>query len=386
MKKQRFAAIVLAVTLGTAPLTGSAKENHVCPSMDNLDQVVPMCRLYNPNSGEHFYTSSEAEQNHLVSVGWKDEQYGWLCADAKRTPVYRLYNPNAGDHHYTTDAKERKALIQIGWNDEGIGWYATNKNDGVPIYRQYNPNAKTGSHNFTGDVEEVKHLVKAGWKDEGIAFYAPSLTKAKEKHQKVTTDVKNDLMVHKSSIYQGSSDCRDKLASQKEAIQNALSSIDSQAKNLTDQKTTDSSTLAQKTQDNNHTKQNKTNAQQKKYDLERDPILQIGNVTELLEQKRQALSRTEQRQTDLAIAVEQAKTNYNPYQEQYEMQMAGFFYHVTHDIAYLRPYQSTEKGAALYDKNNELMQYTHFGEESDATSLSNLRLSLEMLKDGALMQ
>ena len=36
-----------------------------------------MYRLYNPNSGEHFYTSSEAERDSLISVGWDYEGEGW---------------------------------------------------------------------------------------------------------------------------------------------------------------------------------------------------------------------------------------------------------------------------------------------------------------------
>lgn len=29
-----------------------------------------MYRMYNPNSGEHFYTADGNERNHLTSVGW----------------------------------------------------------------------------------------------------------------------------------------------------------------------------------------------------------------------------------------------------------------------------------------------------------------------------
>ena len=29
------------------------------------------------DSGEHFYTSSEGERNHLISLGWNDEGIGW---------------------------------------------------------------------------------------------------------------------------------------------------------------------------------------------------------------------------------------------------------------------------------------------------------------------
>ncbi|WP_288338896.1 hypothetical protein [uncultured Allobaculum sp.] len=80
-----------------------------------------MYRLYNPNSGEHFYTAGTREQNYLLSVGWKDEGIGWIAPLSSQHPVYRLYNANAGDHHCTMDARERDQLIKFGWKDEGIG-------------------------------------------------------------------------------------------------------------------------------------------------------------------------------------------------------------------------------------------------------------------------
>ena len=60
--------------------------------------------------------------------------------------------------------------MKLGWKYEGIGWYSdTNKS--VPLYRQYNPNAKSGSHNYTTNKAENDMLVNAGWKAEGVAWY-----------------------------------------------------------------------------------------------------------------------------------------------------------------------------------------------------------------------
>ncbi len=131
-----------------------------------------MFRLYNPNSGEHFYTKDAAEKAALIAFGWKDEEIGWYAPVTSKTPVYRLYNQNAGDHHYTKDVKEKDALVALGWKDEGIGWYSVdNENDGAPLLRSYNPNATTGSHNYTLSTEEHDHLVSLGWKDEGTAWH-----------------------------------------------------------------------------------------------------------------------------------------------------------------------------------------------------------------------
>ena len=90
----------------------------------STDGSVSMYRLYNPNSGEHFYTSDAGERSFLVSIGWNDEGIGWYAPASSSTPVYRLYNQNGGEHHYTTSLSERNYLISIGWNDEGIGWYS----------------------------------------------------------------------------------------------------------------------------------------------------------------------------------------------------------------------------------------------------------------------
>lgn len=154
------------------PDDSSQKPSDQKPS-DSSSQTakkVQMHRLYNPNSGEHFYTADKNEKDHLVAVGWKYEGEGWKAPDQSKTPVYRLYNANAGDHHYTLDANEKDYLVKVGWKYEGIGWYSDDAKS-VPLYRQYNPNAKAGSHNYTTNKAENDSLVKLGWKAEGIGWY-----------------------------------------------------------------------------------------------------------------------------------------------------------------------------------------------------------------------
>jgi hypothetical protein len=126
-----------------------------------------MQRLYNPNSGEHFYTAKTAEKDNLITAGWTYEGTGWVAPDSG-APVYRLYNPNAGDHFYTLSAFERDSLVKVGWNDEGIGWYSGGS---IALQRAYNPNVSAGSHNYTTSTFEQENLVKVGWRDEGTAWY-----------------------------------------------------------------------------------------------------------------------------------------------------------------------------------------------------------------------
>ena len=96
------------------------------------DDPISMYRLYNPNSGEHFYTASSAERDWLSSVGWSYEGVGWYSDDERGVPLYRQFNPNvdpaaptnnSGSHNYTKSKDENDWLVSLGWNEEGIGWY-----------------------------------------------------------------------------------------------------------------------------------------------------------------------------------------------------------------------------------------------------------------------
>ncbi|MDE5757475.1 MAG: leucine-rich repeat domain-containing protein, partial [Allobaculum sp.] len=139
--------------------------------LPNTPNNGEMYRLYNPNSGEHFYTRNSNEKNQLSSIGWKYEGVAWYSPQSSNTPVYRLYNENSSDHHYTTDPNEKDNLVRSGWKDEGISWYSDDQKR-VALYRVYNPNSKqAGSHHYTIDSNERNTLVSRGWKDEGIAWY-----------------------------------------------------------------------------------------------------------------------------------------------------------------------------------------------------------------------
>lgn len=159
-----IAALLIAMSLA---LVGGA-----VPSAYAFDMgAVEMYRLYNPNSGEHFYTADSKERDSLARAGWRYEGVGWIAPSNSKTPVYRLYNPYAGDHHYTTSSFEKSSLVATGWRDEGIGWYSSESNRNYPLYRQYNPNARTGTHNYTLSMEENTSLVRSGWRAEGIGWY-----------------------------------------------------------------------------------------------------------------------------------------------------------------------------------------------------------------------
>ncbi len=134
------------------------------------DDAKAMYRMYNPNSGEHFYTAEVSERDTLIQAGWNYEGVGWM-APQQGSPVYRLYNANGGEHHYTLDENEKNSLVSIGWNDEGIGWQSDTAK-AVPLFREYNPNAFANNHNYTADKKEHEWLLSLGWNDEGVGWHA----------------------------------------------------------------------------------------------------------------------------------------------------------------------------------------------------------------------
>ena len=174
----RYPGTATITIKGTGNYSGTIKETFRIVDSSDDDSYsysdrgnVSMFRLYNPNSGEHFYTGDAAEALNTVDHGWTFEGIAWNAPKKSNTPIYRLYNRNAGDHFYTASQSERNRLKALGWKYEGIGWYAEDSNK-VPVYREYNPNAIAGAHNYTTDRTEHNYLIRHGWKDEGIAWYA----------------------------------------------------------------------------------------------------------------------------------------------------------------------------------------------------------------------
>lgn len=151
--------------------TGSVSGTSGNVDMDywyNSDGTM-MLRVYNPNSGEHFFTSDIDECLNLTSLGWNYEGIAWTLP-TEGDPVYRLYNANGGEHLYTLSSSERDTLVSKGWIYEGISWYSSSGKE-TPLYRVYNPNAYANNHHYTASKTESDYLVSLGWKYEGIAWY-----------------------------------------------------------------------------------------------------------------------------------------------------------------------------------------------------------------------
>lgn len=157
---------------------------------DSVEETVPVYRFYDPVSGDHFYTPSETEKTNLEGNPDTSYRYEGIAFYAYpddafdgTIPVYRFYNSNSGDHFYTRSEAEKATLIaNPGWSYryEGVGWYGfpDETTDGtVPVYRFYNPNS--GDHFYTANETERSNLSLAAVyrfynPNSGDHFYTPS--------------------------------------------------------------------------------------------------------------------------------------------------------------------------------------------------------------------
>jgi len=175
------------------PVTGSItlkakwEEKHIHTYTDGLDGtcngcgvhreevetriVVHMFRMYNPNSGEHFYTGSEVERDNLIGHGWQYEGVGFTFPANTGLPVHRLFQPSTGEHLYTMDEAEKNKLMAEGWNYEGVAFNSAYDTEAVQ-HRLHNPNESVGAYHFIFSLEEKQMLIDAGWQYQGIGWYS----------------------------------------------------------------------------------------------------------------------------------------------------------------------------------------------------------------------
>lgn len=123
--------------------------------------LLPLFRLFNSDTGDHFYTTDAAERDHAVAhAGYREE--GTACyvftptlpppIPSDLTPFLRLFNGDVQDHFYTTDPNE--AAHADGYHSEGsVGLVLTSPRPGepdVPLYRVFKP-----SRSFWDNVSDA---------------------------------------------------------------------------------------------------------------------------------------------------------------------------------------------------------------------------------------
>jgi hypothetical protein len=149
---------------GGTRVSSESLETRVVPTASLVDDTG-LFRAYNPVADYHFFTTSRAEFDNAVTAGYMDETAGRSgirvggSAAPGLAPVYRLYNLQTGRHYYTVNTAERDALVAIvpppavgpdlrvtGWRFEKIeGYIRPGSTDGtVEVHRLYNK--MTGVH------------------------------------------------------------------------------------------------------------------------------------------------------------------------------------------------------------------------------------------------
>lgn len=163
--------IVVIGTDPTANKIGLARINYTTP--DSTPAPQRMYRAYNTVADQHFYATSLGEYQVAVQAGYRDESTGPGGFQTLTTlangalPVHRLYNLQTGNHYYTVDANERDVLLSInpppatgndsrttGWRyekDEGYVYLASQAGT-TEIFRLYN--ASNGDHLYTENPAE----------------------------------------------------------------------------------------------------------------------------------------------------------------------------------------------------------------------------------------
>ena len=165
--------------------------------MDYRQLATPFYRAYNPTADYHFFTTSEGEFRNAVQNGYRDEAAGNTgfallnSAAPGATALYRLYNLQTGRHYYTANAAERDALVALnpppttgpdtrtmGWRYETIEGYifTAAAPQAVPIFRLYNQ--RTGTHLYTENAATKEAILSQNpgvwFEHEPLGFAYPT--------------------------------------------------------------------------------------------------------------------------------------------------------------------------------------------------------------------
>jgi hypothetical protein len=142
------------------------------------DSAYDVHRFYNPATGAHFFTASDAEAQSVLDTlpGFTYEGNGFdsNATEADGMAVYRFYNTATGTHFYTADPAERDTVADTlpGYSYEGVAYYAhAADTDGtVGLHRFYN--TATGTHFYTISDDEAATLQQTlpGYAYEGVLW------------------------------------------------------------------------------------------------------------------------------------------------------------------------------------------------------------------------
>ncbi len=175
MRKQSSTIrLILGIFALAAPLLTISSAGATTP--------VPVYRLYNKKTGEHFYTANhdEAIRNGCVNPGYIMEDSSYFMTDsspvAGATTVSRLYSLSTGDRFYSIAPNEVSNALAHGYVMETPSAFLAHTTfppaGGRTVFRLYN--AKSHRHLYTWSASERDAAVDGGYTNEGNAFYLAS--------------------------------------------------------------------------------------------------------------------------------------------------------------------------------------------------------------------
>jgi ELWxxDGT repeat protein len=188
-----------SVRVRASDQNGAFTDNVFTITATQVPKAFPMFRAFNPQANYHFYTSRQAEFDSAIRGGYKDErstQNTFQVLQQQVTgasPLFRLYNFQTGRHYYTVSQPERDFLAslvpatnpnfgRVGWRvepSEGFLYPVASPNT-VEIYRLYNN--QSGAHLFTPSVSERDSILvrfPGIWVQHsslGFGFVAPAVS------------------------------------------------------------------------------------------------------------------------------------------------------------------------------------------------------------------
>ena len=166
---------------GTYGVTASYNSLTSPPTIVNVNPtaMANVYRFYDPDNGDHFYTSSETEKNNIIANNpayhFEDIAFKVDTSSNNSSPLYRFYKLSNGAHVYTiSDADKATYLSEPNlYSYEGVAFnVSTSSSSTQPVYRLQNN--VTGNYVDTASLDEKNNiLVKWPGIDTfvGIAYY-----------------------------------------------------------------------------------------------------------------------------------------------------------------------------------------------------------------------
>jgi hypothetical protein len=189
-------ALILSVVLIAAPaqaVAPSVEGATATPSVASATVAASQTTVYrfwSPRNQSHFYTTSVAERDLIISTFPLDEwtyegaRYQAFTAQEPGTvPLYRFWSPTFAGHFYTSSEAEKNLVIDsyddATWTFEGVAYYVypttTSVQSSIPVARFWS--SKNRHHFYTadaGEAENVKTFPTEIWAYEGIDFRVPA--------------------------------------------------------------------------------------------------------------------------------------------------------------------------------------------------------------------